>query len=75
MVAQPDPRKGEKLILFTEHANANRSDFIPFAKGMGATELMLPAQIVVVDSIPLLGSGKIDYPAVGRMAEKMAAAA
>ncbi|MBB4198312.1 acyl-[ACP]--phospholipid O-acyltransferase [Rhodoblastus sphagnicola] len=75
VVARPDPRKGERLILFTEHANANRSDFIPFAKGMGATELMLPAQVVVVDSIPLLGSGKIDYPAVGRMAEEMAAAA
>ncbi|PPQ36180.1 acyl-[acyl-carrier-protein]-phospholipid O-acyltransferase / long-chain-fatty-acid--[acyl-carrier-protein] ligase [Rhodoblastus acidophilus] len=75
VVTQPDPRKGEKLILFTEAANANRSDFIPFAKGMGATELMLPAQVVVVEAIPLLGSGKIDYPAVDRMAAEMAAAA
>lgn len=75
VVTAPDPRKGEKLILLTEHANANRSDFIPFAKGMGATELMLPAQVVVVDEIPLLGSGKIDYPAVNRMAAEMAAAA
>jgi acyl-[acyl-carrier-protein]-phospholipid O-acyltransferase/long-chain-fatty-acid--[acyl-carrier-protein] ligase len=75
VVARPDPRKGEKTILFTEHAGASRGDFIAFARTRGATELMYPAQVVVVDEIPLLGSGKIDYPAVGRMAVEMAAAA
>ena len=75
MVARPDPRKGEKTILFTEHAGASRGDFIAFARTRGATELMFPAQVVVVEEIPLLGSGKIDYPAVGRMAVEMAAAA
>ena len=75
VVALPDPRKGEKTILFTEHAGACRGDFIAYAKAQGATELMFPAQVVVVDEVPLLGSGKIDYPAVGRMALEMALAA
>jgi acyl-[acyl-carrier-protein]-phospholipid O-acyltransferase/long-chain-fatty-acid--[acyl-carrier-protein] ligase len=75
VIAQPDPRKGEKTILFTDHAGASRGDFIAFARARGAAELMFPAQVVVVEEIPLLGSGKIDYPAVGRMAVEMALAA
>ncbi len=27
---------------------------------------MFPAGIVVIDSLPLLGSGKIDYPALSK---------
>ncbi len=75
VVAQPDPRKGERTILFTDNAKANRGDFIGFAKARGATELMFPAQVIVVDKIPLLGSGKTDYPAVSKMAAEMAASA
>ena len=34
---------------------------------------MFPAQVLVIDKLPLLGSGKIDYPAVARMvAERQA---
>ncbi len=65
-VAQPDPRKGEKIVLCTEHAGVSRADFIASAKARGASELMFPAKIVVMDSLPLLGSGKIDYPALSR---------
>ena len=43
------------------------------AKAQGASELMFPAQVLVIDKLPLLGSGKIDYPAVARMvAERQA---
>ena len=28
---------------------------------------MIPADVVVVESVPLLGSGKLDHPAIGRM--------
>jgi acyl-[acyl-carrier-protein]-phospholipid O-acyltransferase/long-chain-fatty-acid--[acyl-carrier-protein] ligase len=54
---------------------ASRGDFIAFAKGRGASELMFPAQVIVVDKIPLLGSGKIDYPSVNKLAAEMGTAA
>ncbi|RAI45716.1 acyl-[ACP]--phospholipid O-acyltransferase [Rhodoplanes roseus] len=56
----PDARKGEKLIMVTTQANANRSDFIAFARSRGASEMLIPAEFVVVEKMPLLGSGKVD---------------
>jgi acyl-[acyl-carrier-protein]-phospholipid O-acyltransferase/long-chain-fatty-acid--[acyl-carrier-protein] ligase len=35
-------------------------------KAKGATELSVPADILVVDTIPLLGSGKTDYIELNR---------
>ncbi|MCI4679841.1 acyl-[ACP]--phospholipid O-acyltransferase [Rhodoblastus acidophilus] len=66
-VALPDPRKGERIVLCTEQAGATRADFMAFAKARGASELMFPARILVMDRLPLLGSGKIDYPALARI--------
>ncbi len=65
-VAQSDPRKGERIILCTDHAGATRTDFVASARSHGASELMFPAKILVVDQLPLLGSGKIDYPALSK---------
>jgi acyl-[acyl-carrier-protein]-phospholipid O-acyltransferase / long-chain-fatty-acid--[acyl-carrier-protein] ligase len=61
VVSLPDARKGERLALLTTDANCTRDAFVQFAKRKGATELMIPSDIVVVDKIPLLGSGKPDY--------------
>ena len=33
----------------------------------GASEIMSPASVVVLDTIPLLGSGKTDYIALARV--------
>ncbi len=68
VVAQPDPRKGERMILCTENARATRADLIATAKAQGASELMIPTTVMVVDHLPLLGSGKVDYPAVAKLA-------
>lgn len=64
----PDARKGEKIVLLTEQADADRSGFLAFARARGATELMVPAEIRVIPAVPLLGSGKIDFAAVQRLA-------
>ena len=65
-LAQSDPRKGERIVLCTDRRGATRADFIASARSHGASELMFPARIVVMDSLPLLGSGKIDYPALSK---------
>ena len=63
----PDPRKGERLVLVTEQQDATRSLFQAFAKSRGAADLAIPAEVMVVDHVPLLGSGKLDHPAVMRL--------
>ena len=72
---RPDPRKGERLVLLTEKAGASRGEFLAFAKSRGASEMMVPAEIVTVDKVPLLGSGKIDFGGVNRVVRERAEAA
>ena len=71
----PDARKGERLVLVTQRKNATRSEFQAFAKSHGASDLMVPAEIVVLDRLPLLGSGKIDMVAVAKLVKERAVAA
>jgi acyl-[acyl-carrier-protein]-phospholipid O-acyltransferase / long-chain-fatty-acid--[acyl-carrier-protein] ligase len=73
VAAVPDPRKGEKLVLVTEKRGAKRADFQAFAKSKGASELMIPADILVVDKVPLLGTGKLDYVGVTNLVREQMA--
>jgi acyl-[acyl-carrier-protein]-phospholipid O-acyltransferase/long-chain-fatty-acid--[acyl-carrier-protein] ligase len=73
VVSLPDARKGERLVLLTTEATATREAFQRHAKAKGATELSVPAEIVRVAAIPLLGSGKPDYVAASKLARERAA--
>jgi acyl-[acyl-carrier-protein]-phospholipid O-acyltransferase/long-chain-fatty-acid--[acyl-carrier-protein] ligase len=70
----PDERKGERLILVTDCPTATRAEFLAFAKANGAMDLMVPAEVRVVDKLPVLGSGKIDLVAVAKSVREQAAA-
>ena len=70
----PDARKGERLIMLTQQKDATRAAFQAFARSKGASELMTPAEVVVMEKLPLLGTGKIDNMAVTRLVKEMAAA-
>jgi acyl-[acyl-carrier-protein]-phospholipid O-acyltransferase / long-chain-fatty-acid--[acyl-carrier-protein] ligase len=63
----PDARKGERLVLVTQQPDATRAVFQAFAKAKGVSELMVPAEVVPVAAVPLLGSGKIDFAGVTRL--------
>ena len=69
-VSVPDKRKGERIILVTTHPKPNKTEIQSHGKKAGATELMLPADIVAVDQIPVLGSGKTDYVEARKVAIK-----
>ena len=71
----PDPRKGERLILVTQKRDASRLEFQTFARSHGASELMTPAEIIHMEKVPLLGSGKVDLVAVTKMVRDLASAA
>jgi acyl-[acyl-carrier-protein]-phospholipid O-acyltransferase/long-chain-fatty-acid--[acyl-carrier-protein] ligase len=67
VVAVPDARKGERLILSTEKKDATRSEFQAFAKARHASDLMIPAEVWVLDKLPMLGSGKVDLVALAKL--------
>src|SRR4051794_12382322 len=69
----PDPRKGERLVLVTQKKGATRSEFQQFAKSKGASDLMVPAEVVVMEKIPVLGTGKIDMVGVAKLVKERAA--
>ncbi|MGI9228387.1 MAG: AMP-binding protein [Gammaproteobacteria bacterium] len=60
-ISLPDERKGEKIILITNHRDADRKALQETIKALGHTELYLPVEIMFAEEIPLLGGGKTDY--------------
>jgi len=73
VVSIPDDRKGEQLVLVTDRPDADREALSAHAKANGIAEIMVPRTVVVSDSVPLLATGKVDYPAVQALAEEKAA--
>ena len=74
----PDARKGERLVLVTTKRDPRRSDFLALARAHGASEMMVPSEVIGMDKLPVLGSGKVDNIALTNMVrerEKMAGAA
>jgi acyl-[acyl-carrier-protein]-phospholipid O-acyltransferase/long-chain-fatty-acid--[acyl-carrier-protein] ligase len=74
VTAVPDARKGERLVMLTQQKDATRGAFQAFARTHGATELMVPAEIVHMEKLPLLGSGKVDNMAVAKLVKERFAA-
>ena len=69
VVAVPDAKKGEQLILVTDRKGATREALMAQIKENGGPELACPRDVKVVKEVPLLGSGKTDYPAVQGLVE------
>lgn len=57
----PDEKKGEQLVLFTTEPTAERGALLTAFKEKGLSELAVPKTIRVVEEIPLMGTGKVDY--------------
>jgi acyl-[acyl-carrier-protein]-phospholipid O-acyltransferase / long-chain-fatty-acid--[acyl-carrier-protein] ligase len=74
VVAVPDLRKGERLILATQKKDATRAEFMTFAKQRHAADLMIPAEIMIFDKLPTLGSGKVDLVSLGKLVDERCAA-
>ncbi|MGO4716654.1 acyl-[ACP]--phospholipid O-acyltransferase [Bradyrhizobium sp. 2TAF24] len=72
-VTVPDARKGERIVLLTTQRDASREALQARAKATGASELSVPADVRVLDKIPLLGSGKTDYVGATALARELAA--
>ena len=66
-VSLPDGQKGEQIVLLTTVQTAGKE----LREGLlarGANPLTIPAQVFVVDAVPVLGSGKPDFGTAKRLA-------
>ncbi|MBI3900098.1 MAG: AMP-binding protein [Gammaproteobacteria bacterium] len=70
VVNLPDPQKGEQLVLLTDQHDANRADLLARARGDGVGEISVPKRILITKNLPLLGTGKIDYPGARALVEQ-----
>ena len=62
VVARPDADKGEQLIAATNKAELELGEIREAITAAGLPNLAAPREIKVLDEIPLLGSGKVNYP-------------
>ncbi|MCH2037996.1 MAG: AMP-binding protein [Rickettsiales bacterium] len=69
VVAIEDLKKGEQLILVTDNADANRAAINEYFKKQNYPDLSIPKKVVAVEKLPLLGTGKIDYVTIKKIAE------
>ena len=64
----PDARKGEQIVVLTNRADASRDTLMKHFQAMKITELALPKRLLIVPSVPTLGTGKTDYQKAKAMA-------
>ena len=61
VVAIKDDSKGEQIVLVVTDKNQSLEEYKTYAKQQGLPDISLPKKLIVSE-IPLLGSGKTDYP-------------
>jgi acyl-[acyl-carrier-protein]-phospholipid O-acyltransferase / long-chain-fatty-acid--[acyl-carrier-protein] ligase len=74
VVALPDSRRGEKLVLVTEAHGFDRNRLLEAAHRLGMPEIAVPREVIEIEHLPLLGTGKTDYVAVTGLVEQAIAA-
>jgi acyl-[acyl-carrier-protein]-phospholipid O-acyltransferase/long-chain-fatty-acid--[acyl-carrier-protein] ligase len=67
VVARPDEDKGEKLIAVTNEPKLQLADIRAAVRAKGLSNLCAPREIVAVNSIPKLGTGKVNHRELVRL--------
>ena len=63
-VALPDPRKGQRVVLAIANPAAGLDALRARARAAGIAEIQLPSEVRVLAEIPMMASGKPDFPRV-----------
>jgi acyl-[acyl-carrier-protein]-phospholipid O-acyltransferase/long-chain-fatty-acid--[acyl-carrier-protein] ligase len=64
VISKPDESKGEVLIAYTTNPDATIQELGKYIISKGYPQLFVPRQLLKLDEIPVLGTGKINYPAL-----------
>jgi acyl-[acyl-carrier-protein]-phospholipid O-acyltransferase/long-chain-fatty-acid--[acyl-carrier-protein] ligase len=75
VIAVPDERKGEQLILASTKPELSREELLVAAREAKIAELMVPKTILHFDPLPLLGTGKTDYVKLNELVRSQLVAA
>ena len=67
-VSLPDEKKGEKIVLVTNHHHADRKQIIHTSRENQYGELYIPRKILLAEELPVLSTGKTDYITLQKMA-------
>jgi acyl-[acyl-carrier-protein]-phospholipid O-acyltransferase / long-chain-fatty-acid--[acyl-carrier-protein] ligase len=70
VVAVPDAKKGEQLVMFTTGTALDPKKVAEGLKSAGASALMVPRNVIHLKELPVLGSGKTDYLTLNRLARE-----
>ena len=70
VTAVPDPKKGERLIVLHKPMKKSVREITDRLQAAGLPNLFIPStdSFILVDKIPMLGTGKLDLRAVKQMA-------
>ncbi|WKJ92094.1 AMP-binding protein [Methylomonas montana] len=71
VVSLPDPKKGEQLVLLTTQKSASAKQLAEASPGVAA--LNLPKKVFVLEKLPVLATGKTDYPGATALAAELLA--
>jgi len=69
VVSIPDEVKGEQLVLMTDLEDSERKQLLNYARAQGIGELNVPKKIIYRKDIPVLGTGKTNYPEVQKLVD------
>ena len=61
VVAMPDAEKGEKLVAVTNQPDLLLTEVRDAITAVGMTNLCAPRDLMVVDELPKLGTGKLNH--------------
>lgn len=70
LVRLPDEKRGEQLIAYTDKQDATLKQIQDYFKKQGFSELWVPKKVEVLEQMLLMGTGKIDYPALEKLAKE-----
>ena len=61
IIAIPDDKKGEQLVLITNCKDVTREKLLNIFDGREITKLAIPKEILFMEEPPILNTGKFDY--------------
>jgi acyl-[acyl-carrier-protein]-phospholipid O-acyltransferase/long-chain-fatty-acid--[acyl-carrier-protein] ligase len=67
-VSKAHPKKGEMVVLYSTDPTVSKSSIREYLLKTGESMIMLPNEVVYIEKIPLLGSGKFDYVTLSKAA-------
>ena len=66
-----DAARGEKVVLFTTYEEVNEAELRKYVTDQQLSTIYLPSVIHIIESVPLLGSGKVDYVTLTEQANQL----